>query len=156
MSDIINIRRAIKTDISRIEYLWKSLMSGHSGSHNYFMQSQIHYNQHIEKQLMKQNVLILVAEKYNHIVGYIHIEIVNPQKGYIKHELGFIHELVVQEEYRKQGIGKQLYDQCLIWLKKHQITHIELEVASINANARRFWLALGFIDHSNIFIKDIY
>lgn len=79
---------------------------------------------------------------------------------------GYIYHTVVDEKYRKQGIGTELIDAAIKALEAEDITRVCLNVLETNEQRKRFWNkqgwnkvdALGFyskaiIDKENIFLN---
>jgi len=57
---------------------------------------------------------------------------------------GFINHLVVNPEFRKQGIGKEMVDRCLGELGERGIRKCNIVVFRENSIGRGFWLQLGW------------
>ena len=55
----------------------------------------------------------------------------------------FIEDIVVDNNHRKKGIGKKLYDYLLDKAIKENINAIELNVWSFNKSAIKFYESLG-------------
>ncbi|MCK5238281.1 MAG: GNAT family N-acetyltransferase [Candidatus Thorarchaeota archaeon] len=78
------------------------------------------------------------------VVGYI--SAVVRERGPI-HEIrtiGFIEGLFVKPDVRGKGIGSQLWNKALDWLKEKNIGIIHLSVATENPLAFEFWRNKGF------------
>lgn len=60
-----------------------------------------------------------------------------------KRTICFIEDIVVDKNYRKQGIGKKLYNHLKEVSKKNRINAIELNVWGFNQNAIDFYKSLG-------------
>jgi ribosomal protein S18 acetylase RimI-like enzyme len=63
---------------------------------------------------------------------------------YIKEGVGHIDHLFVHKDYQNKNMGKALMNQCMLYLNKHFISHVELEVWSANKRAMHFYHKLGF------------
>jgi ribosomal protein S18 acetylase RimI-like enzyme len=57
---------------------------------------------------------------------------------------GYIHNLAVKKDYRKQGIGKSLVGRCMYELIKIGIHRCHLYVESGNQDGINFWKKLGW------------
>ncbi len=57
---------------------------------------------------------------------------------------GVIYDMGVNHQYRRQGIGKKLFDHVKQWFDLRGIKYLELNVLIANQTARNFWLSLGF------------
>jgi len=89
---------------------------------------------------------ILVAEVNQQIVGYLHFNhreekehpVVVP-RSYIS-----VSSLIVEEQYRQQGIGKAFMQRVHEWAEEHNIDDIELQVYEFNTPAKGFYEKLGY------------
>jgi len=85
-----------------------------------------------------------VAEDNRKMVGYISAK---PKHfDYRKSKYIEIDNLGVIAEYRKQGIGRSLMDECLKWAKNKGYQKIFLVCFSKNKNALEFYKSYGFSD----------
>lgn len=57
---------------------------------------------------------------------------------------GYIDQLVVDKEYRRQGIGRSMVARCLYHLMRHGIRRLYLFVFEDNEEATAFWKSLGW------------
>jgi ribosomal protein S18 acetylase RimI-like enzyme len=57
---------------------------------------------------------------------------------------GYIHNLAVAKQYRKQGIGKSLVSRCMFELIRIGINRCHLYVESGNEGGINFWKKLGW------------
>jgi len=70
---------------------------------------------------------------------------------------GYIHHLVVRSDYRRQGIGRKLVDECLSRLQAAGIQKCHLFIINDNLSGIAFWKSLGWIPRTDIGVisKDI-
>jgi ribosomal protein S18 acetylase RimI-like enzyme len=59
-------------------------------------------------------------------------------------EFGFIHDLWVEEEYRHEGIGRQMVMLAIERFKSTGVTQIRLDTAAANEPARKLFASCGF------------
>ena len=87
------------------------------------------------------NYVCYVAEKDKNIVGeVIAVKKEIKEEKVFKHRVViFIEDICVDVEYRRQGIGKTLYEKVLLYAKDNNIDSIELVVWSFNNDAIRFY-----------------
>jgi GNAT superfamily N-acetyltransferase len=52
--------------------------------------------------------------------------------------------LIVEEQYRQQGLGTAFMQWVHDWAKEHNINDIELQVYEFNAPAKGFYEKLGY------------
>ena len=70
---------------------------------------------------------------------------------------GYIHHLVVRSDYRRQGIGRKLVEECLSRLQAAGIQKCHLFIINDNLSGIAFWKSLGWIPRTDIGVisKDI-
>lgn len=57
---------------------------------------------------------------------------------------GCINGIYVADSYRRQGVGRRLYNAASHWLKRYGVSYIELYHMINDERAATFWRALGF------------
>lgn len=57
---------------------------------------------------------------------------------------GYIYHTAVQEEHRRQGLGRRLAEAAVAALEREGITRVCLNVMVKNEQGRRFWEQLGW------------
>ena len=70
------------------------------------------------------------------VLGYAGISVIAGE--------GYIDNVAVREEYRRQGIAQALLDVFLRFGKAHQLAFLTLEVRASNAPAKQLYLKHGF------------
>lgn len=68
---------------------------------------------------------------------------------------GYLADMYVLPEYRRQGIGSKLFDLAQRWFSENGITHVELNVLAKNLPGRSFWKSKGFEDRRLVLLKSI-
>ncbi len=96
----------------------------------------------IEKFLKRNPTTCLVAEKDSRIIGVI--------LGGHDGRRGYIYHTTVREEYRKQGIGRDLVEAVMQALNAEGITKVALLVFNKNENGNAFWEKQGFIARTDV------
>jgi ribosomal protein S18 acetylase RimI-like enzyme len=61
-----------------------------------------------------------------------------------KRRYGYIEEMIVKNEFRRQGIGRKMLEYAKEDLKARGISELELDVWEKNENARNFYTNSGF------------
>jgi len=99
--------------------------------------------------------LFSVAVEEDKILGFISARIdINETIPFVsKLPLCRIGSIVVDENHREKGVGKQLIEHCSLWANSHEAYQIRLEVMSFNARAKSFYESLGFKPQSEIWAK---
>ena len=90
----------------------------------------------LEEEMKNMLATYLVAKIDNKIVGYIGMWFVMDECH--------ITNIAVLEEYRRNGIGKQLVNELLKNCKEHGTTYIQLEVRKANIPAQKLYESFGF------------
>lgn len=86
--------------------------------------------------LSKNKDLCFVATCNNKIIGSI--------QGATDYKRGYIHHLIVNEDYRKRGIGKKLVSLVINALKKSKLSDVVILVNNKNKSAKSFYKRIGF------------
>jgi ribosomal protein S18 acetylase RimI-like enzyme len=124
----------------------------------------------LSNQLQNINNRILVAEKDDQLVGFIHFRIVKRGvdvvdgrlKRLIKHYLGIqgddsdaimlpiqyglIQEIYVSPELRNRGIKKALIEACIEWSRSQQLSELQVELHPEEEQLISFYRNAGFTD----------
>ena len=89
---------------------------------------------------------LLVAEHKQEIIGVILVTIENnPDDAIYKlRRYGYIDEIIVSENYRRQGVGKLLMKEAYAWALEKGVLEIELHVWETNNSAISFYEKLGY------------
>lgn len=101
--------------------------------------------------LKDTNNYYIVAILKNRIVGILTSEI--QVKLHRAKKQSFIEDLIVDKEYRRQGIGKALLQNAIDYAKENDCEVIELTSYIKNENAHQFYENSSFIKHSYKFKK---
>lgn len=155
MSEII-IRKAKKSDFDSILKLAKQLWDTEKVffsnlKDDYFADEQA--KSLLLKNILKRKNHFLVAEENNKIIGYIY--------GYVsradlyKKKVGYIDQIVVDEEYRRQGICNKLMNSFTEIMKKYGCGYIELNAFKQNIPAVECYKKYGFKEYSVFYMKEL-
>jgi ribosomal protein S18 acetylase RimI-like enzyme len=86
---------------------------------------------------------IFVAEREGRVVGGV-IASVRVQESFFEaRRFGYVSDLVVDPEFRRQGIGRALWEKARTWLRVPGVDIIRLHVAARSEAARAFWKSVG-------------
>jgi ribosomal protein S18 acetylase RimI-like enzyme len=109
------------------------------------------------KQLSGEEKLLLISTMQNHPSGFVmfavtELKIVGLATCFVlfstfrvRHYL-YIHDVIVQKEFRRSGIGKKLVERCIGFAKEQNYCKVTLEVREDNLMAKSLYKDLGFND----------
>lgn len=96
---------------------------------------------------------IMVAEIDSRIIGVVSVIFLR-RLNRARLEM-YIPELVVSKEFRYQGIGKKLMQNCIELAKKKKCYRIRLESGNQRKESHKFYKGIGFEQSSLSFAKNI-
>ncbi len=103
---------------------------------------------YFQNRIAKDDGCVLVALADNEIVGYLCGGLT---KAEVYRKLPLVAELentFVQEDYRSKGIGKQLYDEFLVWCREKKVGKVKVEASAQNELAIKFYRKNHFKDYA--------
>jgi GNAT superfamily N-acetyltransferase len=100
----------------------------------------------LKKLIESENVLFLVAEVNNEIVGCCFGEIRKNDDIFTTKFYGYIGLMFVKKENRREGIGNLIINSLLEWFKQKKIYDIRLKVYAENSDAVKAYKKYGFQD----------
>jgi ribosomal protein S18 acetylase RimI-like enzyme len=88
--------------------------------------------------------VFLVAEREGKIVAFLIATIDETIPIYRLQEIGFVHDVWVEPEYRHEGIGRQIAMLAIEKFREKGVKQIRLETAIANEAARSLFKSCGF------------
>jgi GNAT superfamily N-acetyltransferase len=147
---MINIRPASKSDMVALGRLGAALMRQHHASdpRRFILTDRPEdgYGRFLVSQLANPDRLVLVAERENEILGYVFADIEPTSWRDLRGPCGFIHDVYVHENARRQGIGLGLLRAAIAWAHSRGKEQVVLWSKSGNDDAQRLFAKLGFRD----------
>ena len=95
-----------------------------------------------------------VYEENNKLLGYICGEIKTDTEKTV-FPIGYIDDWFVSKKYRGKKIGKQLWDQMIVFFKEHHVKIIRLEVFNQNKSAYKLYEKMGFKPLETVLLKHL-
>jgi ribosomal protein S18 acetylase RimI-like enzyme len=143
------VRRATAADLPDVGRLGALLVRTH---HDFdparFMspspRTEQGYASFLGSQLPKQDVILLVAERGGRVIGYSYSGIEGRDYMSLRGPAGVLHDIVVDVEHRRGGVGQGLLDATLKELAARGVPQIVLLTAAPNERARRLFARAGF------------
>lgn len=136
----MTIRRMEIGDYDRVYALWKSV----EGLYIYFGDTK----EHIERFLGLETQCSYVAVDGDEIIGVI---LANHN-----HRFGFIEHLVVDDTYRRLGIGRKLVESVIESFGEQGMPKSNLLVYRGNDQAISFWKSVGFCGREHAYFMTNY
>ena len=102
------------------------------------------YGSWLASQLDEADVVLLVAERADEVVGYAYAGVEGTDYMAPRGPAGVIHDLVVAPEHRGRGIGRLLLDGAVDALGIRGAPRAVLSTAARNATAQRLFQRAGF------------
>lgn len=143
----VEIRQATINDLSRIQELNNDLFK--LEKENYDPTLVIDWplsadgKEYFEELIL--NHYVIVATINNNAVAYL-AGTINEKGSYEEIAYGEINNMLVTEQCRGLGIGKQLIDEFKEYCKRNNINNLKVEASAKNLNAINFYKRNGFED----------
>lgn len=103
--------------------------------------------EYLEKELAKDDTTIFIAQEEDLLLGLVHLTVRSSDSFplNVPRKFGYIHTLVVREDFQRLGIGQKLLEKACEWLKEKGVEgNVELNVWEFNKGAIKFYEKLGF------------
>lgn len=145
----IIIRPAERRDLVALGCMGAALMRTHYAFDPQRFLSPDHgaedgYADFLGSQLDEPDTVVFVAEVNGTVTGYVYAGIEPLSWKELRDEAGFIHDLLVADEARNSGVGQQLLDAAIAWLKQRGMPRVVLWTAAPNSGAQRLFQRRGF------------
>jgi GNAT superfamily N-acetyltransferase len=149
MNDIL-IRRAKESDLRAIEKLLEDLINAMDDTEGIDTGTAL---ENCERLLNDAGSHFLVAAREGTPVGFINFTI----RQTILHQgpSALIDELVVAEEYRGKGVGRQLVQAAIEKCRRLGCSEVEVSTEKTNLKARKFYKQYGFEEIGILFEVDL-
>jgi ribosomal protein S18 acetylase RimI-like enzyme len=102
------------------------------------------YGSYLGSQLEDPSVLVLVAERNGNVLGYTYAAVEGNDYMALRGPAGVLHDIVVDPDHRREGVGRMLLDATLAWLDARGAPRVVLSTAERNEAAQRLFAAAGF------------
>ncbi|WP_309613530.1 GNAT family N-acetyltransferase [Flavobacterium sp.] len=145
------IQEATSEQVPEIVKLWTKLMNIHKEiDAHYFSNtdnSKNDYKLEIESFINDLSDNVYVALIDDKVIGYTTVQLVFfPNNHYNKNSYCTIGDIMIEEDYRHLGIGKDFVEQAKSWSQSYGIRTIQVHVFSKNKKALNFFEQQGFED----------
>lgn len=141
------IRKAKLTDIDRLSELLYEVHKLHARHRPdvFKKRKQKYTKKDLESVLTNELTPVWVAEEKKQVVGYLFgiYEEIKDHKSMTDRKTLYIDDLCVDKDFRKQGIGRQLYNYAKMVARTNGCYDITLNVWNLNPGAIAFYEKLG-------------
>ena len=143
----MRVRAAQMGDVDAIRELWKEFFDFHGKNDSFFTRSDDgheHFGRFFQSCIDKDNYRVIVATADGQVVGY-GIAVINQRPPVYKNRrYGYVQDIAVTADYRRRGLGEQMYMDMTDWFDKEGVDCVELYVAASNEVSQLFWGKMGF------------
>ena len=126
-----------------LEQLIELYIQGYKGLEEYSYTNRKDVKAYIRWLWKRDRYGIFIAKAQNRVIGFIACD----SKWFSKKDggiVGAIHEIVVDPEFRRKGVGLKLIKTAIEYLKKKNLQTVELWVGDENIPARKLYEKVGF------------
>ena len=145
------IRNAAIKDLPGIVDLWFEMSTLHDELDESFRlrsNAKDIFQKYAQSVLEDESKLSIVYETEDgEVVGYMFAEVIEQPPVYELEKIGFIGEVSVALDYRREGVGKLLLERTKEWFLNQGITRIDCHVAVKNSISQGFWKKNGFVEY---------
>ena len=142
------IRKAAETDIEALVRCHKDFMEHHINVDKRFTlrtAAEEKWEEQITNSMKDPNTLVLIAESDSYIAGCAYAIIKEGAMDFGPRKIGYLCDVFVEPDYRRQGITRQFLLTTQKWLQERGINTIEASWAVYCVEAQKTWRSLGFI-----------
>lgn len=144
----IEIKQATARDLPKIAKLAGELVRQHQAfdaKRFLFIENpESGYEWWFGKELQNKKAIILCAKLGTKIVGYAYARLEPKDWNALLDAHGALHDLLVAEEARGQGVGRKLLERVQSELRARGAARLVLHTATKNLAAQKLFAALGF------------
>lgn len=152
----MKIRKMKKKDYPAVERLSMQLHRVHrAGRPELFTDVEYRYlPEFFESLLSNQEIISILAEADHRVVGVCFASLLSTS-GMVRMRTAYIDEIVVDERYRRKGIGKALFLEAEKRAREQGAERVDLMVWSFNEDAIKFYEYCGMRPQRCIYEKGI-
>ena len=151
------IRNIRKSDYQAVDRLLLQLHKVHvEGRPELFLPLEHFMSEESFNNLIEDEEMItILAEKNFKVVGCCFVSMLS-HRGMVRMQIAYIDQLVVDEKYRKRGIGKKLFETAERRAKELGAKRIDLMVWEHNRIAIQAYESYGMTPQMHTYEKQIY
>ena len=155
---MIEVVRAEESHIKDIVKLWWEFICFHTDIEPFFTPTDdatVGFEKEFLRPAMKsEKSLVQIALDGEKAIGYS-ISKLQDIPGSKIGRCGYIDHLHVTQDYQRQGIGEQMYEEIIHWFRNQGIKVVQLQLTAKNEIAGSFWRKLGYKDLQHTWYREI-
>ena len=98
-----------------------------------------------------QHHITVAVDEHSDVIGACHTALMGDEHSCAAH----IYELIIEEQYRSQGLGRALLDDAFEWCAEQAADEVSLGVAPLSTRSRHFYEQYGFDEVSILLVKTV-
>jgi ribosomal protein S18 acetylase RimI-like enzyme len=141
------VRSATRRDLDRLVELWMELLEHHAPLDSYYRTrpgSEPDWRRFIEHLLGDRDTALFVWEEDGQLLGFCGAQVEEAPGMLAETARAEITDLLVRPGARRRGLGRELAEAALGWIRGRGVARATVQVAARNAEAQAFWRALGW------------
>jgi GNAT superfamily N-acetyltransferase len=153
----VTIRLAERGDLDQLVQMWADLMNLTAEVNpRYRLRAGADELQHaVFLDLLKRNdSFVIVAVAGPKLIGFVNGYFAYPSKVFAQSTIGVLENLFVVEPWRRHGIGRELVNRSVAWLKHFGALELHVNVVPKNVASLKFWRAMEFQVHRLAMVKE--
>lgn len=111
-------------------------------------ETQEHYARYLRQHLVGENSVAFVAEDSGRLMAMVQARIYQAIAVMNVAQTGYISNLYVLEAWRRRGIGSELVERAVEWLRGRGVPVVSLEIHVANRAAIELYRKSGFADYT--------
>lgn len=146
----VTIRLAERQDLDGVVSLWTELMdltAEYNPRYRLRAGAEEVQREIFVDMLRSEEMFIIVCQADSNIIAFANGYITSPAKVFAQSVLGYIENLYVIEPWRRRGIGREVANRAIAWLKHFGAIEITVNAIPKNTESLRFWRAMDFAVH---------
>lgn len=150
VEDRVLVGRAQIGHVDAVLALWKEMMDYHARIDRRLRVCpdwRRHVERSVRRWLKHDDTRLLVAQVGHDVIGFALGGIVDVGLGLRPGTHGSIAHLCVEAEWRRRGVGRQLFASLRDLLQEQAVSSIHVYVSRFNSVSQSFWRSLGFEDY---------
>lgn len=148
MSSAYHLRTAQFDDLDAILDLWVSMMDEHQQGDpriRLAAGASSAYRSYAGYHLASSESHVTLAETEDgQALGFCLLAISRNLPMFLPARYGYLSDLAVRPDWRRQGIGRALVEHGAAWLRGQGVDSIQLQYYAFNERGAAFWQAMGF------------